>query len=210
MYPVMLRLHNRRCVIVGGGQVAARKVPALLAAGALLTAISPAFDALFNSMPEHQVNLIRSIYQPGLLADLRPFLVCCATDDPAVNEQAATEAHTLGALVDRADEADASDWHTMAVVQRGDLILAASTGGASPALTRHARQRLETAFGEEYTQFSAWLRMLRPRLRERISTQAERATIWKTLIDSDVLTYLKQGDEPMARALVHQITGEEL
>lgn len=210
----MLRLAKRRCVIVGGGQVAARKAAGLLAAGALLTVVSPAFDDLFNAIPinamaEAELHRISSVYQPGMLTDLRPFLVCTATQDALVNQQAAAEAMALGALLDRADDAEAGDIYTMAVVQRGDLTLAVSTGGASPALTRHVRQRLEMLFGQEYAQLSAWLRLLRPRLRQRLPQQAERAKVWNTLIESDVLTYLKQGDEATARALVRRITGEE-
>ncbi len=172
-----------------------------------MTLISPSRDPSLAAL-EDQITWRQMVYAPGMLAEWQPFLVFAATNDPATNQQIAEEARQLGALVDRADEFAASDFHTMAQIERGALILATSTGGVSPALTRHVRERLESAFGAEYTTFTEWLSWLRPRVRQRIKTQPERAALWSRLIDSGVLDALRAGDESAARALFEQISGE--
>lgn len=213
MLPVMLRLHNRRVVIVGGGRVAARKMAGLLPTGALITVISPEFCEWFTSAPALNdtgagtIDLQQTRYIPGSLATFQPLLVFAATNDPATNRQVIDDAQTLGVLADNVDDAAQSDFHSMAVVQRGLLTLAVSTEGASPALVRHARRRLEDSFGAEYITFSQWLETLRPLVRARVTAQAERAGIWDRLLKSDVLTYLREGKEAEARALVRQISG---
>lgn len=211
----MLRIDNKACVIVGGGRVAARKATNLLAANARLTIISPDFcEAIHRLIPSEEqpagtLSLLHTRYKPGMLAVFQPFLVFATTDDPAINRQVLDEAHTLGALVGVADDPERSDFHSMTTVQRGLLTLAVSTEGASPALVQHARQRLETAFGVEYATLSTWLQTLRPIIRQRVDTQAERAALWDRLLKSDVLPYLREGNEDKARAVVRQITGVE-
>ncbi len=208
MLPIMLRLQNKRCVIVGGGRVAARKLIALHAALAQITVISPQLcDEFRPYLGDPSITFLNGCYTSDLLANLRPLLVFAATDDSAVNRQVLDDAHTIGALVDLADDANASDFHSMAAVQRGSLTFAISSEGTSPALTRHARERLEILFGDEYTTFSLWLETLRPLIRDQYATQAERGALWDRLMESDVLTYLRHGNEANARALVWQITG---
>src|SRR5438105_1739159 len=135
LYPLALRLEGRRCVVVGGGNVAARKIPDLLAAGAQITVISPDLVPLLLAASQRQEIDWRPVaYAPGQIAALRPLLVFAATDSAAINREVAAEARTIGALVDSVDGSDAGDFSSMAAVRRGPITVAISTGGASPAL----------------------------------------------------------------------------
>src|SRR4051812_15198652 len=107
MYPISLRLEGRRCVVVGGGKIAARKVPGLLNGGALITVISPHLEPILLDLSrQKKVDWRQSAYAVGMLAELRPLLVFAATDDPGVNRAVANEAWTIGALVDIVDDGE--------------------------------------------------------------------------------------------------------
>jgi precorrin-2 dehydrogenase/sirohydrochlorin ferrochelatase len=111
LYPVMLRLKGRSCVVVGAGGVAQRKVIRLLAVHARVTVISPVLqDPLLRQLADGKLIDARiTAYTPGILSDLYPLLVFAATNDPEINRQVATEARSLGALVDVTDASADSD-----------------------------------------------------------------------------------------------------
>lgn len=211
LYPVLLSLHEKRCVIVGGGRVAARKAAGLLDAGARVTVISPLLDsALAELHAQGSIEAAQRPYASGMLAQYRPLLVFAATDSAAVNRAVLDEARALGVLANAADEADAGDFHTMAVIRRGQVTVGIGTGGASPALTAHLRQTLEAAIGSEYDTLAAWLLELRPAVRAHISTQDARAAFWQRVIESPVLDHLRAGDEGAARQVFDQLAREAL
>src|SRR5262245_45937158 len=139
----MLNLEGRGCVVVGGGEVAARKVSGLLAAGAWVHVISPALRSELERLAcEHAITVRRSAYAPGSLFDLHLVLVFAATDSPPLNQRIAEEARALGALVEIVDSGADSDFQNMATIQRGPITVGISTSGASPALASHLRIRL--------------------------------------------------------------------
>lgn len=215
MYPVMLRLENRICVIVGGGAVAARKAADLLASGARVTVISPVLHASLEALTQHAaLTIICEPYKSDQLMHLSPLLVFAATDDPTVNAQVAADAHRIGALVNISGDSATSDFFSMAQVRRGDITAAISTGGASPALSAHLRTVLSTvleqAIGDEYATLSAWMRESRAAIRQTISTQPERRDLWQAVIDSDILQHLRDGDAERARRLYEQLLGESV
>jgi siroheme synthase-like protein len=202
----MLDLTGRRVVIIGGGGVAARKIHDLLAAGALVSVISPELhpdlEALGERIDAHPLR-----YVPGMLADLRPTLVFAATDSPRINQQISEEARSLGILVNRVDDAAAGDFTSMPAVQRGDITLAISTGGASPALAAHLRETLEAAVGEEYATLARWLAELRPAVKQH-GTAESRRDLWRAVLASSVLQQLKDGDQAGARAIIDALIAE--
>jgi precorrin-2 dehydrogenase / sirohydrochlorin ferrochelatase len=211
LYPVMLRIENQLCVIVGGGAVAARKVADLLAAGAQVMVISPALHPTLEDAGNTETIIIqRELYTVGLLRGLnpKPLLVFAATDDPALNAQIAFDARAIGSLVDVLDDASASDFASMAQIRRGDISIAISTSGASPALSAHLREVIELVFGDEYATLAAWMRESRASIRQAIHTQAERRNLWHTVIDSAVLDHLRNGDTEVARKLYDTLLSE--
>lgn len=199
-YPILLELRGRRVVVVGGGKVAARKVGDLLIAGADVTVISP---TLCDELAEMRDRLAwrEAEYAPGMLTKIYPLLVFAATDSPEVNRQVAEEARTHGVLVNTTDDNSAGDFMNMATIRRAEITIALATGGASPALAAHLRERLENTIGDEYVTLARWLGELRPLVKAQIPAE-QRAALWQAILASDVLAHLRDGDEAGARAMI--------
>jgi precorrin-2 dehydrogenase/sirohydrochlorin ferrochelatase len=211
LYPIMLDLEGRTCVIVGGGTVAARKVDRLLDAGAHITVISPTLHKSLTHLAEDKKITVRQVaYTSGMLADLHPFLVFAATDDMTVNQQVAEEARALGALVNVASEQGERDFMSMATVQRGEITIAVSLGGASPALVAHLQRQIDKVIGKEYETLSEWMAQARPLVQAELKSQPERAALWRRVIESSILDRLRQGDMASAQQLFDQLIHEAL
>jgi siroheme synthase-like protein len=148
-YPVFLDLTDRPALVVGGGPVAEGKVEGLLAAGANVTVVSPAVTPrLAGWVAAGRIEYLARAYQPGDLAGRRLALV--ATDAPAVSGAVAAEGRERGIWVNAADEPARCDFILPAVIRRGRLVVAVSTGGASPAAARAIREELEGYLTEEH------------------------------------------------------------
>ena len=210
-YPIVLtNLASVRCVVVGGGAVAERKVDGLLAGGARPVVISPNLtQRLAAWRAAGQIEHLAREYLPGDLAGAA--LAFAATDDSAANAAVAAEGARLGLLVNVADDPAAGSFHTAATVRRGELLLAVSTGGHSPALAARVRGELAERYGDEYGQLLALLGGLRAGLAQRVAPE-RRATLWRALIDGPLLGWLRAGDdaraEEYARAQVAQAAEE--
>ena len=145
LYPIFLDLSGRRCVVVGGGEVANRKARKLLQARARVVVISPEVGAELESVA---VEVHRRPYREGDLEGA--YLAFAATDSRAVNAAVAREAQERGIPVNVADRPSEGDFALPSTLRRGRLQVAVSTGGASPALARRRREELEDAFGPEW------------------------------------------------------------
>lgn len=137
-YPVVLRLGGRPVLVVGGGQVAARKVDGLVAAGAVVTVVAPDVDAAIEGRSGVQVE--RRSYATSDLTG--KWLVVAATDDPAVQRQVALDAEEAHVWINAADDPGNCSFTLPAVERRGSVIVAVSTQGESPALASHLRDRI--------------------------------------------------------------------
>ncbi|MSW21442.1 MAG: bifunctional precorrin-2 dehydrogenase/sirohydrochlorin ferrochelatase [Actinobacteria bacterium] len=144
-FPVNLNLDGRPCLVVGAGRIALRKTEQLLECAAAVTVLAPLVHDGFRTLP---VSLIEREYRTGDAAGFR--LVITATANLAVDQQIYDEAEALGIWVNSADDPDRCAFTLPAVVRRGSLMLTASTGGASPALSSWLRRRLEQDFGDEW------------------------------------------------------------
>jgi precorrin-2 dehydrogenase/sirohydrochlorin ferrochelatase len=204
-YPlVLVDLARSLCVVVGGGEIAARKVAGLCQAGARPLVISPQLcDALRRRIADGEVNVLERTYQPGDLAGAR--LVIAATDDPAVNALVWHEAQAAGCLVNVVDDPGYCNFHVPAVVRRGDLVLSISTGGNSPALARYMREGLEQQFDAAYEPYLALLGELRPLVQQRVANPASRQALWTSLLKSDILEMLRSGAVQQARQRAQEI-----
>lgn len=206
-YPMMVDLVGRRCLVVGGGRVAERKVRLLLACGAAVRVVSPVVSAALDTLAES--GAIRLSRRRVRAADLAgAFLVFAATDDPAVNARVAALARTSGGLVNVADDPAACAFHVPASFRRGDLTVAVSTGGGSPALAKRLRQRLEAAVGPEYDAFLSALRELRERARRQLADPRARQAIYRRAVESDLFECAVRGDRAAVQARIAALLEE--
>jgi precorrin-2 dehydrogenase/sirohydrochlorin ferrochelatase len=206
LYPILIDLTERRCLVVGGGRVAERKVGRLLECGARVDVVTPAASAGLEALAaEGRIGLARRAARPGDVAGA--FLVFAATDDPAVNRTLARSARESGALVNVADDPDACMFIVPSVFRRGDLTVAVSTGGGSPALAKRLRERLEATIGPEYEAFLAALRELRDQAQTRIPDTAGRQAVYRKALDSDLFAEAARGDRQAVAARIADLLG---
>src|SRR4030042_6758501 len=199
-YPIFLNVSGKRCVVVGGGQVVLRKVGALLAQGANVEVISPDICPELKKLAETaEIAVQVKIYQPGDLK--RALIVIAATDDHGINLEVAKEAKMTGIPVNVVDDPGNSDFIVPSCLRRGDVAVAISTSGRSPALARKIRARLEKDLGEEY----ATLALLVDEVRMEVKSQGIKVNgdDWQKALDLDLLIdLLKKGDSEKARTLL--------
>lgn len=203
-YPMMVDLAGRRCLVVGGGRVAERKVALLLECGAEVTVVSPvATPKIADLAARGAIRLARRTAQP---ADFEgAFLAFAATDDGQVNQSVARAARNAGGLVNVVDAPEACDFHVPSVVRRGDLTIAIATGGGSPALAKRLRQRLEATIGSEYEAFLDALRDLRARAQQVIADPTQRQALFRRAVDSDLFEYAARGDKAAVAACIAEL-----
>ncbi|MFB7815402.1 bifunctional precorrin-2 dehydrogenase/sirohydrochlorin ferrochelatase [Paenibacillus chitinolyticus] len=222
-YPAMLRLEGKRCLVVGGGAVAERKIASLLEAGALVTVISPAATAAVEKWAEagritwhcgrygeadHDYTKDKEGSdkgRPGTEAsfypDLSPYLIVfAATDNSQVNERVRTDADAAGKLVSSADKPDRGSLIVPAAVRRGKLTLAVSTSGASPALSAKIGRELQERYGPEYEIYLDFLAELRELVRSRVGDMPLRHELLRRLPSWRVLDRIAAGTYEAWRA----------
>jgi len=203
-YPVFLDVRERPCVVVGGGRVAERKAIALFDAGANLTVVSPALTPALRELAGkgkimHQPREYREQDLAGA------FLVIAATDDAVVNGDVARACRKNGSLVNVATSPDESSFIVPSVVERGDLLIAVSTCGDSPALARKVREDLEKAYGAEYGVFLEKMANLRRRLLQEVPDEEVRRKVYQAVVDSDVLSLLRAGQVHEAERRIAEV-----
>jgi precorrin-2 dehydrogenase / sirohydrochlorin ferrochelatase len=198
-YPIFLELTGRRCIVIGGGAVAERKVDGLLAAGAEITVVSPEIsEALRRSIPQQSLKHVARKYESGDLAGFAMAFV--ATDDGAVNAAVFDEARSRGIWVNCADDPRHCDFISPAVIRRGELAVAISSGGASPATTRAIREELESYLTEEFADLVQTASEARSDLRQRsIHVSAES---WNEALKGEFRLLLRQGKAAEAKRLL--------
>lgn len=200
-YPVNLDLEDKRCLVVGGGEVAERKVEMLLDFGGRVVVIAPELTPRLESLAaDSSVEHVACTYRPGMLKGA--FLVIAATDEPEVNHAVAEEARHLGILVNVVDDPDFCSFFVPAVVRRGDLVIAVSTSGRSPSLARRLRERLEEELTPAYGDLADLLGELRDEVKAKYSDPADRTDAYCRILDSETLSLLSEGkrDEAIERA----------
>ena len=210
-YPVMLNLQDRQVAVIGGGRVATRKARDLLAAGARVLVISPRLSGALKALAEKgEIQHIEAPYQRDMLNDYMPQLVITATDDERANRIAAQDAERIRALCNRADDSAEGDFSNMAQISKPPLTIALSANGSSPALLRQLKTRLDASIGGEYAILSQWLGETRQPLKAAVDGQIERQLLYERVLDSDVLTLLREDRVDCARRRFQQIMNEAI
>ncbi|MDQ4096897.1 MAG: bifunctional precorrin-2 dehydrogenase/sirohydrochlorin ferrochelatase [Actinomycetota bacterium] len=196
-YPVNLIVEGRRCLVVGGGDVAARKVAGLRACGAQVKVVAPAVNEEIRRTPG--VAWEERAYRRGDVEGHR--LVIAATDDTAVNAAVYRDAEAAGVWVNGADDPAHCSFTLPSVVRRGSLQVTVSTGGRSPALARWLRERLESEIGPEYEVLLDLLADERQSI--RATGRSTEELDWQSALDSDMLALIRSGDVTSARERLH-------
>ena len=188
-YPIFLNIRGRKCVVVGGGQVALRKANALLKHGANVEVISADPCQELGKLAERrEVHLLSRDYAQGDLVDA--LIAIAATDNGKTNEEVAAEARGRGILINVVDDPHRSDFIVPSYLSRGDVTIAVSTGGRSPALARKIRANLEKDFGTEYASLALVISEVRSELKRRgITVESDD---WQEVLDLDPLIDMVQ------------------
>ncbi len=209
LYPVLLKLSGRPVVVVGGGQVAARKVAGLLACGAQVTVVAPrAAAAVAERAEQGEIAWVVREFEPGDLD--RATLVVAATGDVAANRQVVAAAHARRLLVNAVDDPERCDFYLPAVVRRGHLSVSVSTAGASPALARDLARELGENLPASLGELTRLLAEARAEIQRRHpDDEALRMRLGEALVRSEARQRIDDGDVAGARALLMAIAAGE-
>ncbi len=206
-YPVFLDIKGKDCLVVGGGNVGARKAVTLEKCGAKVTVISDRFSSGFDDLKRTGICFKKKEYEKEDVKGM--FLVFAATNNADLNQQIKIDASRLNIICNLADAPDNSDFLLPSIVDRGDLILAVSTSGSSPAMAKRIRQDLENQFGVEYAQLLGLMGNVRKKLLSSGHAPDEHKEIFNTLIDKGILELIKANDEININAVLCDVLGSK-
>ena len=206
-YPVNLDMRNRKCLVVGGGAVGTRKVMTLLECGAKVTVVSTDVAEKLQELSDSDI--IKLEKRPFQISDLdEMFLVIGATDNQEINKEIHSEAERLGILCNIADRPEDCNFILPAIVNRGDLIIAISTSGKSPAFAKKMRKDLEKKFGTEYAEFLKLMGEIRNKLLSEDHEPEAHKPLFEKLIQRDLVRMIKDRDIAAVNSLLFEILGE--
>ena len=198
--PILLKMKGKKCVVIGGGTVALRKVNMLLDCGASITVISPEVDPDLAAVAEDKgIPLVQRDYKAEDLKNAA--IVIAATDRKKINRKVAEDAKRAGALVNVVDDPETSDFIVPSILRRGDLTISVSTSGSSPALARKIRTKLEKSFEQEYASLVMLVEEVRNALTQEGVTIGSEA--WQESLDLDrLIDFLRKGQYEKAKVFL--------
>ncbi|WP_042315462.1 NAD(P)-dependent oxidoreductase [Desulfofarcimen acetoxidans] len=200
-YPISVRLCGKKCLVIGGGRVAERKIISLLECSARVTVVSP-------ELTERLENLVAAghlVYRQGEYDtdDLQGvFLVIGATNSDQVNQKVAKDCFERNILVNVVDDPLSGNFFVPAQVRRGSLSIAVSTDGKSPMFARRIREELEGLYPPEYSELVELVGELRSKVINEIADEQQKAQILKQMADGDLMQLLREGQYDRAKELV--------
>jgi len=194
LLPIYLNLKDRECLVVGGGKVASRKVQSLVASEAKVRVVSPKITPELNEMKlKGEISWEQKIFETKDLG--HPLIVICATDNEDINRKVAALCWKKNIPVNVVDDPPKCNFYMPAVVKRGELTIAISTGGKSPMLAACIRRQLEKQFGKEYEDYLELLGEIRKRVLSKVPDENKRREIFKRLVDSNLLELIRLGKD---------------
>lgn len=201
-FPLFLDLQNKPCLVVGAGEIATRKAAQLLHYGARLTVVAPEASGTVREWAlEGRVEWHQREFRDGDVEGM--LLVVASTDNSQVNRAIFDAASGRGILANIVDVPDLCNFVYGALVERGDLQIAISTSGRSPAFARYLKKHLEAEFGPEYAEYLEILGEARALGREKLPGAAEQKAAYGRILEMDLLGLIREGrgDEARRRAL---------
>lgn len=201
LLPVFMDVRGKLCLVVGGGEVAHRKAAVLQAAGAAVNAVAPEFSAAFAALPG--VECIAERFQPSHLEGT--VLAIAATNDGAVNREVSQQARARNIPVNVSDNPDLCTFIMPSILDRSPLIVAFSSGGASPVLARMLRDKLEALVPQGYGRLAAFAARFRDTVKARVAEPAKRRTFWENVLEGAIAEKVLAGDEAGAEAMLFSL-----
>jgi siroheme synthase-like protein len=205
-YPIFLDIEDRGVLIVGGGSVCARKAETMLRYGARVTVVAPAINAEIEEWARQGLMSVRK--KPYEESDLDgASIVIASTDDPAVNERVARDCRRRKIPVNVVDVTPLCEFIVPAIVERGSIQIAVSTGGKSPALARTLKEELLRLVGPEYDEINELLGSLRDEAKETLPTDTDRKRFFDGILAAGVLDMLRTGRRREAYETISEACG---
>lgn len=209
-FPLFCRLQGKRCLLVGGGDVAERKARLLLSAGADLHVGALHFSSAFRQWADcGEITPISGAFSDAWLDGC--WLVVAATDDDAVNQQVAQAAEARRIFCNLVDAPEQASAIMPSVIDRSPLMVAVSSGGRAPVLARLLREKIEALLPQHLGQLASLAGTLRTRVRQRFASMAQRRYFWERFFTSDRLAQtLANGDGARATQMVDSLFSDAL
>ena len=201
--PIFLDLKKRSCAVIGGGEVASRKVTLLLEAGAQVTVYAPTVgETIRRWTADGKVRHVEREFRPEMLDGCA--LVIAATDDKSVNRQVSDAAKARNIPVNVVDQPDLCTFIMPSIVDRSPVIVAVSTGGASPVLARLIRARLETLIPAGYGRLARLVASFRDKVKQRFTHSSRRRQFWEEILQGRIADLVYSGQEQAAEKALQQ------
>ena len=205
-YPILVDLHGKRALVVGGGKVAQRKIETLLEHGASVQVVARELTATLKALrKDEEIECLGDEFSEAFLEGT--FLVFAATDDASLNRRVSQAAQQRGLLVNAVDQPADCNFIVPSVLSRGDLLIAVSTSGKSPAFARKVRIELERHFGEEYGFFLNLMGNLRKEILRLGLSQEENKSAFEDLVYSDLLQTIRRKEWDAASQIIEKVLG---
>jgi precorrin-2 dehydrogenase/sirohydrochlorin ferrochelatase len=205
-YPILLDLHGKKALVVGGGKVAERKIETLLNHGAIVQVVARDLTATLEDLRRSgRIEFLGEAFSDAFVDGA--FVVFAATDDASLNRRVSRAAQQRGLLVNAVDQPADCNFIVPSVLSRGDLLVAVSTCGKSPAFARKVRVELERHFGEEYGLFLNLMGNLRKEVLSLRLPQEQNKMLFEQLVSSDLLAALREKNWDLASRIIGRILG---
>lgn len=205
-YPILVDLQGKKALVVGGGKVAQRKIETLLEHGASAQVVARELTAELEELRSGgRIEFLGGEFSEAFLQGA--FVVFAATDDASLNRRVSQAAQQRGLLVNAVDQPADCNFIVPSVLSRGDLLIAVSTSGKSPAFARKVRVELERHFGEEYGSFLILMGNLRKEILRLGLSQEENKSAFGDLVYSDLLTAIREKNWDLASQIIEKVLG---
>jgi uroporphyrin-III C-methyltransferase / precorrin-2 dehydrogenase / sirohydrochlorin ferrochelatase len=202
-FPIFLNIKNQSCLVVGGGEVASRKVGMLLQAHANVAVVAPELCASLRELADSgRIRFHQTCFAPGFLDEV--ILAIAATDDHAVNAEVSAAARKLRIPVNVVDNPDLCSFIMPSVIDRSPIVLAISSGGAAPVLARTLRARLETLIPATYGRLGQLAGAFRAQVKKHFSRPADRRLFWEKILQGPIADMVLAGQDKAARQALEQ------
>jgi uroporphyrin-III C-methyltransferase/precorrin-2 dehydrogenase/sirohydrochlorin ferrochelatase len=207
-FPILFQLEQKRCLIVGGGNVGLRRFRALQTAGARVDVISPEFLPELRELLVHaDSEMYEQVYDDSLIQQ-DYFCVIAATDSKLVNQQVAAQARLLGIPVNDASDRSACDFIFPAIIDRDPITIAISNNGSSPVLSKILRRQLNQFLPSAYGELSEFVGQHRAEVNAAIPDEKTRIDFWQHLLQGTIAEAVFSGNHDQAQSLFRQALAE--